>query len=254
MGLKMDRDKFSTIKELSRVHIGHEQASKSSNHKYDDFCIPTTCTALDIPKVHKLIPLCSSLSAKYSRSLILTTVQMENECLVILFACVILFVAYSSKLHAFINVCLVKLCVRCIILYYIDWVRWVGVVFTFLHVHVSVYMYVNNLCVQSLFVNPVRLRNQPFKTSPQEWSHVIGPSWHCNFNKEGVFTILIDHIRPRTPICMMLEKWERASVCPLIIIIIITFCINMSVMFVIILFLLMFDFSYYCWYYTLKRL
>lgn len=118
MGLLTDqkaRDKLeynNAVEESSLVHIDREQASKSLDM---DFCTPKAFPALDIPKVHELVPQDFFVSPKYSHLLMLTTVQVENNRFITLrFTCVILSVAYSSKLYSIINVCPVTVCVRCI--------------------------------------------------------------------------------------------------------------------------------------------
>ena len=116
MGLLTDHkawDKLehnNAVEESPLVHTDSEQESKSLDM---DFCTPKTFPALDIPKVHELVPQCFFVSPKYSHLLMLTTIQLENDQLITLyFACVILSVVYSSKLYAIINVCSVKVHVR----------------------------------------------------------------------------------------------------------------------------------------------
>ena len=83
----------NAVEESSLVHIDSEQSSKSLEV---NFCTPKTFPALDIPKVHELVPRCFSVSPKYSHLLMLIAVQVENDWFITLhFACVILSVAYT---------------------------------------------------------------------------------------------------------------------------------------------------------------
>ena len=103
----------NAVEESSLVHINSEQSSKSLDV---DYCTPKTYSALNTSEVHELVPQCFSVSPKYSHLLMLTTIQLEkNDRLITLyFTCVILSVAYSSKLFAVINVCPVNVCVCCV--------------------------------------------------------------------------------------------------------------------------------------------
>ena len=98
------------VEESALVHAGHERLHKqvqtpsrlSDKKQFNPrikSCIPMTCTALAIPEVHKLFPLCLLKEPKHSISLVYLTIQVDrynDHSVTLLFTYVILFVAYIA--------------------------------------------------------------------------------------------------------------------------------------------------------------